>query len=162
LEPAECTIEKAGSQERKFRRKLLRGEKLRTLITFWLLVLAVGAQQSPEGAAGAPPSQRQERPPENLKLLQPEEVRAAMRGFRTGLGVQCEFCHVQGNRASDEKPQKLTARRMIAMTRGINAQFPDTSKVHVSCYTCHRGAEAPLTEAPPPSAQPARPAPPVQ
>ena len=106
---------------------------MRTLIIFGLLVVAVGAQQPPEGAAGAPPGQRQERPPENLKLLQPAEVRAVMREFRTGLGVQCEFCHVQGNRASDEKPQKLTTRKMIAMTRGINAQFTDASKVHVTC-----------------------------
>lgn len=91
-----------------------------------LLALAAGAQ----------------RPPQNLKLLQPEEVRATMRAYRTGLGVRCEFCHVQGNDASDEKPQKLTARKMIAMTQEINAKFPDTSKVHVSCYTCHRGVGA--------------------
>jgi hypothetical protein len=70
-----------------------------------------------------------------------------MRAFRTGLGVRCEFCHVQGNDASDEKPQKLTARKMIAMTQEINAKFPDTSKVHVSCYTCHRGAKEPLIRA---------------
>lgn len=93
---------------------------MRTPISFLLVVLAVGAQQ----------------PPQNLRLLQPEEVRAAMRGFRTGLGVRCEFCHVQGNDASDEKPQKLTARKMNAMTQEINKRFPDPGKVHVSCYTC--------------------------
>jgi hypothetical protein len=36
----------------------------------------------------------------------------------------------------------------------INAKFPDGQE-HVSCYTCHRGANMPLTEpAPaPPAAQ---------
>jgi hypothetical protein len=125
-------------------------------------MLAAGAQQPPGEAPGAPPVQRQERPPQNLKLLQPEEVRATMRSFRMGLGVRCQFCHVQGNDASDEKPEKLTARKMIAMTQEINAKFPDTSKVHVTCYTCHRGAEKPLISAPPTATPPAPPAPAVQ
>jgi hypothetical protein len=36
---------------------------------------------------------------------------------------------------------------MITMMREINAKFPD-GKEHVTCYTCHRGAEMPLTAAP--------------
>jgi hypothetical protein len=128
---------------------------LRTLIAFLLLAFAVGAQQPPGGTPAGPPTQRQDQPPQNLKLLQPDEVRATMRTFRAGLGVRCEFCHVQGNDASDDKPQKLSARVMIAMTRDINAKFSDASKVHVSCYTCHRGAEQPLTDPPPPPAPPA-------
>ena len=51
--------------------------------------------------------------------------------------------------ASDENPKKITARHMIQMVNEINAKFPD-GKVHVSCYTCHRGATMPLTAAPPP------------
>ena len=42
------------------------------------------------------------------------------------LGVTCGTCHVRGNFASDEKPEKLTARRMLEMTKVINKQFfPD-------------------------------------
>ena len=45
------------------------------------------------------------------------------------LGVTCNTCHVRGNFASDEKPEKLTARRMLEMTKGINKQFfPITSR----------------------------------
>ena len=128
---------------------------MKILIAPLLLAFAVGAQQPPGGTPAGPPAQRQDSPPQNLKLLRAEDVRATMRTFRAGLGVRCDFCHVQGNDASDEKPQKLTARAMISMTRDINAKFPDTSKVHVSCYTCHRGAEQPLTDPPPPPAQPA-------
>lgn len=106
------------------------------------------AQQPP-----APPSQppgRQRPEPKNLKLLQPSDLMPAMRAYKTALGVQCTFCHVEGNFASDENKHKETARKMIVMTRDINAKFPD-SKEHVTCYTCHRGAEEPLMA---PAAQP--------
>jgi len=53
------------------------------------------------------------------------------------------YCHVEDH-ASDEKPQKLTARNMISMVREINACFPD-GKQHVTCYTCHRGSTTPAT-----------------
>jgi hypothetical protein len=36
---------------------------------------------------------------------------------------------------------------MFAMVKDINAKFPD-GKAHVTCYTCHRGAEMPLTAPP--------------
>jgi hypothetical protein len=42
---------------------------------------------------------------------------------------------------------------MIAMTREINAKFPD-GKNHVTCFTCHRGDEHPKT-APDSAATPA-------
>jgi photosynthetic reaction center cytochrome c subunit len=90
--------------------------------------------------------------PKNLKLLKAEDVRATMGAFRTALGVQCTACHVQGDFASDENPKKETGRKMIVMTREINAKFPD-GKQHVTCFTCHRGATEPATA--PPAAAPA-------
>jgi photosynthetic reaction center cytochrome c subunit len=57
---------------------------------------------------------------------------------------------VQGDFASDEKHNKLVARKMIELVRSINPKFPD-GKEHVSCYTCHRGAQEPLMA--PPAAQ---------
>jgi len=72
-----------------------------------------------------------------------------MRAFNAGLGVQCTYCHVQGDFASDENPKKETARMMITMAREINAKFAD-GKQHVTCYTCHRGATEPATAAPAP------------
>jgi hypothetical protein len=39
---------------------------------------------------------------------------------------------------------------MIELVRSINPKFPD-GKEHVSCYTCHRGAQEPLMA--PPAAQ---------
>jgi len=85
--------------------------------------------------------------PKNLKLLQPSEIRPMMAAFTKALGVQCNFCHVQGAFDSDDNPHKNVARGMITMMREINGKFPD-GKVHVTCYTCHRGANEPATEAP--------------
>ena len=88
--------------------------------------------------------------PKNLKILTGEsgdQLRTTMRAFAGALGVQCGFCHVQGDFASDDNPKKETARMMLTMAREINMKFPD-GKRHVSCYTCHRGAEMPLTEPP--------------
>ncbi len=85
--------------------------------------------------------------PTNLKVLKVSkgpEVMQIMRTFTAGLGVQCSFCHVQGNFASDEKPKKEMARHMIEMTMLINSKFPD-GKMRVTCYTCHRGEAEPKT-----------------
>jgi Photosynthetic reaction centre cytochrome C subunit len=83
----------------------------------------------------------------NLKVLTTATLPAAMQGFVEGLGLLdkgvCSYCHVE-DRSSDEKMEKVIARRMIAMMRDINAAFAD-GKQHVTCYTCHRGSPTPLT-----------------
>ena len=85
--------------------------------------------------------------PTNLKVLKVTtgaEVGQIMRTFTAGLGVQCNYCHVQGNNASDDNPKKEIARKMIVMVQQVNTNFPD-GKMHVSCYTCHRGEAEPKT-----------------
>ena len=85
--------------------------------------------------------------PTNLKVLKTAsgaDVSQIMRTFTSGLGVQCTYCHVAGNFASDENPKKETARKMIVMMQKSNAEFGD-GKMHVSCYTCHRGEAEPKT-----------------
>jgi hypothetical protein len=71
-----------------------------------------------------------------------------MQSFVQALGLldkgTCSYCHVE-DRSSDEKRQKVVARRMITMVRAINGTFPDGQQ-HVTCYTCHRGNTTPLTE----------------
>jgi hypothetical protein len=108
-----------------------------------VLSVAAAAQQAPEG----PRPGGQMPVPKNLKLLQPANLMGAMKSFSTALGVKCDFCHVEGDFASDNNPHKETARKMIEMSREINAKFPD-GKRHVTCYTCHRGATEPATAAP--------------
>jgi hypothetical protein len=110
-----------------------------------LSLLPVFAQEPPRAEHKMPA-------PKNLKLLTPDELMPAMRSFTVALGVKCDFCHVRGDFASDENPHKETARHMIELARDINGKFPD-GKRHVTCYTCHRGAEEPAT-APPEAAAP--------
>jgi len=112
------------------------------LLSIPLLLLAA-APQDPPKKKGMPA-------PKNLKILPADNnLIPTMRSFTAalGLGQQCTFCHVQGDFASDDNPKKATARFMIQMVNDINAKFPD-GKVHVSCYTCHRGATAPLMTPP--------------
>ena len=85
--------------------------------------------------------------PKNLKVLPTEGLQPTMVSFNAGLGVMCTFCHVQGDFPSDDNPNKNIARAMIRMAGDINSKFPD-GKAHVSCFTCHRGAEMPLMAAP--------------
>lgn len=107
-----------------------------------LLLLPLCAQPPQEGG-------KRERPePKNLKLLTPDQIRPMMRSFTVALGQRCDYCHVQGDFASDENHKKIVARSMIEMVRQINSHFPD-GKEHVTCYTCHRGAQEPATAPPP-------------
>jgi Photosynthetic reaction centre cytochrome C subunit len=121
------------------------------LFATMLFLIPLCAQQAPEGGRQGMAPQA----PKNLKVLkiQPSEIRAIMRSYTASLGVHCEFCHVEGNFASDENSKKETARMMIVMVQGVNAKFPD-GKEHVTCYTCHRGATEPATVPPAPAAPP--------
>lgn len=126
---------------------------MRILVTLLLAFLPLVAQDPPK--QDAPKTEKKAAPPNptNLKVLKATngtEVIAIMRTFTAGLGVQCIYCHVQGNYASDENSKKGTARTMITMMQKINAGFGD-GKMHVSCYTCHRGEPEPKT-APEPKA----------
>src|SRR5262245_16435928 len=115
---------------------------MRIVVSVFFFTTALLSQPPQEGQKKGPPA------PKNLKLLQPGELRTFMPAFAKGLGVKCDHCHVQGDFASDDKPQKETARKMIVMTRDINKNFED-AKMHVTCYTCHRGALEPMTVAAP-------------
>jgi hypothetical protein len=117
---------------------------MRLVVALSLLAWSLAAQQP---AAPQPPAKEPPANPTNLKVLKATsgaEVVQIMHTFTTGLGVQCTYCHMAGNYASDENPKKLTARKMIGMVQKINAEFPD-GKMHVSCYTCHRGEAQPKT-----------------
>jgi hypothetical protein len=89
---------------------------MRLLLTILVCLLPLCAQQEGQQKkkGGPPPG-----PPTNLKVLKVTsgvEVRQIMRTFTAGLGVQCNYCHVQGNFAADDNPKKETARHMIQMT----------------------------------------------
>ena len=56
----------------------------------------------------------------------------------------CNYCHVEGNLASDDMYTKVVSRRMVQMTQHINASWTDhVAQTGVTCYTCHRGLNVP-------------------
>ncbi len=97
-------------------------------------------------------------PVRNLKVLpadiKEEVLDSLMETYNKGLGVTCDFCHVQEikngdttlNFASDDNPVKEEARRMMRLTIDINQKyFNYNPKIHpayltrISCNSCHRG-----------------------
>ena len=117
------------------------------LVISLLASLPLCAQDKPVPDKTQDKGTRPQPNPTNLKVLKvttrPEVVQI-MRTFTAGLGTQCNYCHVQGNFASDENPKKEIARHMIQMVQEINGKFPD-GKMLVTCYTCHRGETQPKT-----------------
>ena len=82
-----------------------------------------------------------------------DELHALMKVYAKSLGVKCNHCHapLKSNPekldfASDEKPEKTIARKMIKMTADINKKyikkFGDLEEV--KCVTCHNGHIKPL------------------
>jgi photosynthetic reaction center cytochrome c subunit len=113
-----------------------------------LVAIPLSGQQPGAGAAPRPPAK-------NLKLLAADaDIPFVMRNFNQALGVQCVYCHVQGDFASDANPKKDVARKMIAMVRQVDASFPSSAGAfpagyhEVDCNTCHRGSVKPESKAP--------------
>jgi hypothetical protein len=81
----------------------------------------------------------------NIELLKgrPAERLPGMMEALTGLvGVECTFCHNPDRWDSEEKPQKVAARRHFAMQAQLNKeQFGGENKI--TCWTCHRGQPKP-------------------
>lgn len=127
---------------------------MRLLVSSLLLLIPLYAQEpSPNGAAKKKMSMPE---PSNLQVLKGgnAQIIPIMRGFTRALGVECSYCHVGRNFASDDNPKKPIARDMIRMAMDINAKNPVVD-AKVTCYTCHRGATEPVNA---PEAKPAAPA----
>ena len=103
------------------------------------------------------------------KAISRDQLLSGMRLFAQSLGVRCTHCHVgeEGKPlstfdfASDSKPTKETARKMLAMVHRINQQdfgVTEFAKAKVTCVTCHRGSTKPATMPPPRESAPTAPA----
>ncbi|HEX4769225.1 MAG TPA: photosynthetic reaction center cytochrome c subunit family protein [Bryobacteraceae bacterium] len=90
----------------------------------------------------APASERFKNLKTDLKTLPASDFINHMRYYAWALNKDCEFCHVQGHFDADDKDEKRTARRMIAMVASIN-QSNFEGKPEVNCYTCHEFREHP-------------------
>lgn len=116
--------------------------------------------------AGAPSTPAAGQEYTNLQVLPADITRSELNRLMLdnlqGLGLPrranegCLFCHVgsmatptgEWDWASDEKPQKRTARAMMAMVEDINdrhlAEIERNWDSEVGCYTCHAGRTNPM------------------
>lgn len=81
-----------------------------------------------------------------------DQVIESMHQIRAALGVNCEFCHEDPDRAADTKEAKETARMMMRMVTDINKNN-FKGQQEVTCYTCHRGSTVPMTTVPLPAVE---------
>jgi hypothetical protein len=137
----------------------------------WSMAFSIGFFAASSAFAQQPAGNA---PPQKFTNLQvfPQDIPRAdlikqMRQFTVDLGVSCTFCHEENAQThrpdfpADTKPEKKTARVMIAMTETINTKYLATLPVgdaKASCYTCHRGHSEPEAQPPAPP-EPARGAP---
>jgi hypothetical protein len=150
----------------------------RKTVWFGIVVLCIvmtvplmAVQAPPAGAQGQGQRAGGQRapapPPTNLQVLPKDwtrqQVVMVMQQFTMGLGVMCNGCHVEMagaqpgangqiplDFASDQKPEKQTARVMMKMVGDINntlkSQLGKADVVQVQCITCHRGSSIPKTQ----------------
>ena len=103
-----------------------------------------GAQQPPGGGRGGP------QPPKNIQVLKDvplDQLQLTMQYIAASLGVQCNYCHVQGQNDLDDKDTKKRAREMMQMVQDINGKFFDGAP-RLSCASCHNGRAKPLRTPP--------------
>jgi hypothetical protein len=125
--------------------------KLSTLALFMLAVVMAfinsGLAQQPQ--QGDKPVEQARKNIQVLKGLPDSQLIPVMQFMGTSLGVNCAYCHVNtGGKwefEKDDKPEKITARKMIQMQFALNKGNKDIfgATGAVSCYTCHRGQTKP-------------------
>ncbi|MBI3005807.1 MAG: photosynthetic reaction center cytochrome c subunit [Ignavibacteriales bacterium] len=132
----------------------------RVLLSFFIVPVPVSAQtaQQPErnkhlialeevikGKESSPAEQVFK----NIEIFKGQQAGRVLRvmefAFTPGLGVECNFCHVEGKWESDENDHKVKARAMWKMLPEVNKLVKGVAgdKAAVNCYTCHRGEETP-------------------
>jgi photosynthetic reaction center cytochrome c subunit len=128
-------------------------------------------------AAPLPPGRGAQQHINMVHLPSNADTFMVMPAFRAALGVECNFCHVFGDkherghaneRHLDGSPKKLAARNMIGMLKEINAALFPQDRIdivfaassivpqgqrYVTCYTCHRGNPLPPLEPAPTAAR---------
>jgi photosynthetic reaction center cytochrome c subunit len=78
-----------------------------------------------------------------LKGIPADQLIPSMQFISASLGVDCEYCHVERANEKDDKKEKQTARKMIAMTFAINHDHFEGHR-EVTCMSCHRGTPRPV------------------
>ncbi len=109
----------------------------------WVLAVVFATAQAPPPSGTAPKTAAQQfKNIQVLKDIPADQLMPAMQFMQASLGVECDFCHVQGAFEKDDKKPKQTARAMMKMMFAINQNNFEGHR-EVTCYTCHRGSNDP-------------------
>jgi len=110
-----------------------------------LVGMAIVRAQAPEKA---PLSEEVFKNVQVMKGIPVDQFMATMGFFAASLGMSCEDCHMADDRNwagfAADNTRKRMARRMIQMVQKINQENFGGRQI-VSCWSCHRGADAPRT-----------------
>ncbi|MGA9507115.1 MAG: c-type cytochrome [Candidatus Sulfotelmatobacter sp.] len=116
----------------------------------FILAVVIGGANAQSGAApqvanAAEPktAAKQFKNIQVLKDIPADQLIPAMQFITASLGVECEFCHVQGAFEKYDKKPNLTARKMMEMMFTINQENFEGHR-EVTCYSCHRGSTNPV------------------
>jgi photosynthetic reaction center cytochrome c subunit len=121
-------------------------------VGMFALLMAGGAEMvtakaqsrtTPATPAGPKKAEEQFKNIQILKGIPADQLIPAMQFITASLGVNCEFCHVEGAREKDDKKPKQTARKMMEMMFAINKNNFEGHR-EVTCYSCHRGSTDPV------------------
>jgi hypothetical protein len=130
---------------RAFCRRFLSLATATTVVVALLGGMVVRAQQPP---AQEPKAPEEFKNIQVLKDLPASQLPDTMLFIAASLGLTCEGCHVRtadGELAyeRDDKQGKQTARRMIGLVKGLNAEY-FKGQPEVTCSTCHQGRRSPV------------------
>src|SRR5215475_4443924 len=93
----------------------------RILLSFALLAsLAIAADGQSNASAAPKKAEEQFKNIQTLKGIPADQLIPTMQFISASLGVECEYCHVQGAFEKDDKKTKGYARGMIDMMFDIN------------------------------------------
>lgn len=132
-----------------------RGSAGMTAVTAALFAALLGAgilkAQTPAPAAAGPKPLTTDDVFKNVQVMKGvpvDQFMATMGFFSASLGMSCEDCHSADDRNwsgfAADNTRKRMARRMIQMVQKINADNFGGRQM-VTCWSCHRGADAPRT-----------------
>ncbi len=126
------------------------GQRRAAVPTFFVAILAVvvsamlvSGARGQSAFAGSKTAVQQFKNIQVLKDIPADQLIPAMQFITASLGVECQFCHVEGAFEKDDKKPKVTARKMIEMMIIINQDNFDGPR-EVTCYSCHWGSTDPV------------------
>lgn len=102
------------------------------------LLVALAVASLPAEEIGSSPSRHLQVLPADIGE---RELWATMLEMNQALGVQCSYCHVAGDLASEANPELAANRRRIADILGWNRRRGRTKPL--TCMGCHEGKRIP-------------------